>query len=768
MLNKPDATSASFVSRAGRPLARGGLACLLAAALLAGPVRAADAPHSATNAMDCVSCHLPHHAVGMTRSNVVGNVNLCHSCHTPGGPASRYSLVESDQAIAGPCLPAGVTASGTSHRWDSGLAGHAEFMGSARTNSSGQVFPGGDYTGRVAKTYVLTVTNNGQVGVARFNWYGTQPGGGGVTNVLTASLVALNQGISVAFSNGTANPSFRAGDVWNLYVRPDISMPTNPALQGVLSGGLLACSLCHDQHSQTNTPFDANAPATPGAAGRHFQRINNNACQLCEDCHAARVVSNAAAGSHPVGVTIPGSGLFKTPSLLPLEKTANKVRCLTCHDIHNSATSDGNLIRIVNRNTLCTDCHTLADTNLAAHLNLSSGVLWPGGQYGTTYPQETDATQRGMCNNCHLPHGWPNTALPGSDYTNLLVEATRNICITCHDGSPAAATNSVIQDFTNFTAKVSRHPVVLGDPLSKANRQVDCTDCHNPHQARVGRSVYLGTATSNRNAVVNPNIGVSGVVFSYAALTNFAVPAANLFTLTNSVRYEYQICFKCHSSYAWGVGAPPAGLSANGTTATPAETDLAQEFNPNNKSGHPILTGLNNYTNSAAPRNIAATAMKAPWNVNVGTQTMLCTDCHNTDSALAQGPHGSAAKFMLRTVFTGAPTTATNWPNVTIANINTSWCVNCHTPNTTVHDNGIHSLRCYECHIVIPHGGKLSRLIADGAGAMPSRYAYNNNTNLVQVIGFIKTTPAGYNGNSKNQCNTKCGDHTQTVGVEKW
>lgn len=742
------------------------LRCLVSAILFIGFLRpdsalAADAPHNATNSMGCISCHLTHHMVGMTVSNAVGNVNLCHSCHTPGGLASRYALVESDQALAGPCLPSNVVASGTSHRWDSGLAGHAEYVGGGQTNSSGMVLPSGDYTGRVAKTYVITITTNGQVGAAKFNWYGTQPGGGGASNVLANSLVALDQGISVTFSNGTVAPSFRAGDQWNLYVRTDISQPTNTLLLGNVIGGLLACSTCHDQHSETNTPFDVNAPTNIAAMGRHFQRINNNACQLCVDCHAARNVTTAVAGSHPVGVLIPNKGFFKAPSFLPLEKTTNKVRCLTCHDIHNSATSDGNLLRMVGRTALCVDCHTLADTNSAAHLNSTNGVLWPGGQYGSTYPAEPDATQRGMCNNCHQPHGWPTNLNSSVDFTNLLVDAEESLCFTCHDGSPAASTNSVINDFTNVV-KVTRHPVVNSDSQRHAGRSVECTDCHNPHKAKVGRSGYATTATSTRNLVVSPNVGASGVAVNYTGLGNFVAPGTNLYTPTNSVVYEYQICFKCHSAYWWGTNSPPTGLSANGSVANPVETDIAQGFSPGNLSGHPIVTGLSNYVNSIAvgiplQKGLTAGVMNAPWNVNVGSQTMLCTDCHNTDGALAQGPHGSAAQFMLR-----GPNSA-NWPNVNLANVATAWCSNCHTPSTVIHDSGIHNLSCYECHIVIPHGGKMSRLMADGDGVMPSRYAYNNDKNLVQLIGFTKAS--SYNGDS--QCNTRCLQHT-AASSENW
>lgn len=738
---------------------------LLIGVFLAGVAFAVDAPHNATNSMDCISCHLSHHTVGITRSNAVGNVNLCHSCHTPGGLASRYALVESDQATAGPCLPTNIVASGTSHRWDSGLAGHAEYIGGALTNSCGLILPSGDYTGRVAKTYVITITTNGQATSAKFNWYGTQPGGGGAANLTASNSVYLDQGISIIFSNGSVSPSFRAGDIWNLYVRTDISQPTNTLLLGHVSGALLACSTCHDQHSETNTPFDVNAPTNAGAIGRHFQRINNDACQLCTDCHSYRNVTNAASGSHPVGVIVPTNSFLHPPSaLLPLEKNTGKIRCLTCHDIHNSATTDGNLLRNANRTALCVECHTLADTNNAAHLNSTNGVLWPGGQYGTTYPQETDTAQRGMCNNCHQPHGWPTNLNSSVDYTNLLVEAEERLCFTCHDDTLKALTNNVIDDFTNIT-KVVRHPVVNSDSQRHTGRSVECTDCHNPHQAQVGRSVYSMIATNIRNKVVYPNIGASGVAVNYTGLGNFVAPGTNNFTFTNSVVYEYQICFKCHSSYSWGTNSLPNGLSMNGSVTNPVETDLAQEFSPNNRAGHPIVTGLTNYVNSiivGGLKGLTKTSMKAPWNVNVGTQTMLCTDCHNTDGNQAQGPHGSAAQFMLR-----GPNSA-NWPDVDTANIGTSWCVNCHNPNPDIHTSGVHDgiARCYSCHIVIPHGGKISRLMADRSVAMPARYAYGNDINNVSMLEFIKAST--YSGDG--QCNTDCGadtKHTHTGG-ESW
>ncbi|MCX6902659.1 MAG: cytochrome c biogenesis protein ResB, partial [Verrucomicrobia bacterium] len=121
---------------------------------------------------------------------------------------------------------------------------------------------------------------------------------------------------------------------------------------------------------------------------------------------------------------------------------------------------------------------------------------------------------------------------------------------------------------------------------------------------------YTVTATS---------AGLAGSPVTFTATSgNYSVVA--------SATYEYQICFKCHSGYAWLPGGPPNGISPNGTATTPVQTDVAQEFSPMNLSGHPIVTGLDNYPNSiliSGKRGLLAAAMKPPWDSNVGQQTMM-------------------------------------------------------------------------------------------------------------------------------------------------
>lgn len=302
---------------------------LLAAALAAGAVVAVpavvalDPPHdeSLTDPPDpCANCHMLHQAVGGAITRASGNANLCLDCHSAGKSGEGKPFVDADQALPG--------TSGNSHRWDSGASGWVKV--GTPNSSTGTVTSGGVFTGRYAKRYTITIAaspGNGDVGTAKFNWTATSPGGGSGTGITTGTNVALDQGVTVTFANGT-NPSFKAGDVWYVYVRADIRQPTSPGLAARVSGGKIMCSTCHNQHSQQAAVFDGAAPTYPptptagagptptpagGGRGRHFMRIDNDLNQMCLDCHNVRNVSSAAGGSHPVGVVIPASGQYKTP-----------------------------------------------------------------------------------------------------------------------------------------------------------------------------------------------------------------------------------------------------------------------------------------------------------------------------------------------------------------------------------------------------------------------------------------------------------------------
>ena len=814
------------------------------------PLLASDPPHAAgAGNIQCVSCHKLHGAVGGTLTTVQGNSNLCLSCHVSGGLATNKALLTSDQAI--PAGLVGATVGGTSHRWDSGPQGRIT-KGTPNT-STGTIKSSGVYTGAYAATVELKISTAGATGIAKYDWRMTTAGS---TTVWTTSTTAVptsatatalgTTGVSLAFS---ATGTFVLNDIFYLYVRSDLRAPVAPAMLNRTESGNMMCSSCHDQHLQANAPFDPAASQTYTAGttnNRHFQRVANDTGALCGDCHAARNVGKGGT-SHPVHVNRAAAPNTKAPSASLILSFAGNVECLTCHDVHGAPTATtptGMLLRVSNSSALCTDCHTLADTTTAnTHTNPTTGILWPGDQYGgSTYPAFTLAADKGACKNCHTPHGWPDAGNPGQKYGLALGARQDNLCTTCHDSNGPST-----KDVLTQISKGVRHPV----QRTSGSRLVGCADCHNPHMAVAGvHAAAVSPVGGIRNRIRDAAgttlysgamKGVDGVSFAYAALTNWAVPAATWFTKINTgsptvaasgAEFEYQVCFKCHTSYdpsnpatlrtvAWGgvtnyystgtakftngstavtgtttvwtsamvgmyiqknISSPAYKIATfvsatsitlatayTGTTDAAAaaytitqdQTDLAKEFNPKNSSYHPVVAGLTG--GGSTP--LTAAQMVAPWNATanttnktgLGQQTMMCSDCHNTDAAspAAQGPHGSAAQFMLK----GA--NAANWPNVTLTNFSTSWCANCHAKGSTdPHSTGNHSsVACYRCHIVVPHGGKVGRLIATNTTNMPSRYAYQNLKTNTYLRAFVKSSGT-YLESSCGSAQSGCTNHS--------
>ncbi|MCX6273563.1 MAG: hypothetical protein NTU44_20535, partial [Bacteroidetes bacterium] len=246
---------------------------------------------------------------------------------------------------------------------------------------------------------------------------------------------------------------------------------------------------------------------------------------------------------------------------------------------------------------------------------------------------------------------------------------------------------------------------------------VECVDCHNPH------GVVAGTATAP--ALLPTLTGATGVEPVYGN----GAGAPTTFSWMPSVTQEYQVCFKCHSSFTptmpaylpdgWnGSALVPDGLkklTTGGSNGQIADNrDMAREYNPNNLSYHPILAVGKNL-------NINPISFVSPWSY---TSRMYCTSCHNnpaaTNSGQGRGPHGSQNLHILDQATPGV--TVNNFKTYHNAvNANSGdVCAKCHANNYwTSNSNsrfprhGTHlgdlQAECYVCHD--SHGSEQFHLI---------------------------------------------------------
>ncbi len=347
---------------------------------------------------------------------------------------------------------------------------------------------------------------------------------------------------------------------------------------------------------------------------------------------------------------------YRTPAGITksLAESAHAGDCDQCHTMHGQGpVVYGHALLGPNENSLCDRCHDTpwvggSYAGTAPYLGSSHGsgpgTVWPG----PAPPPRTEAGAAGKCLNCHDPHGWADATGP---IPMLNIGREESLCLACHDGAPASI--NIGADL----AKPFRHPVTLysgrhtgptesqpGDfaVAPQDRRHAECADCHNPHLAVPDRpDTPLAPALSRLNLGVSRLLVQNGAAGTPPTFTF----AAGSDTLTAPVA-EYQLCFKCHSSWV----LQPTG-----------QADLALALNPANASYHPV---------EAAGRdpNIAAGAFASGWGPASLTR---CVDCHGSDfDGAPRGPHGSIYRYILK-----RPYQASSQARVTTSE---ELCFSCH------------------------------------------------------------------------------------------
>jgi predicted CXXCH cytochrome family protein len=309
--------------------------------------------------------------------------------------------------------------------------------------------------------------------------------------------------------------------------------------------------------------------------------------------------------------------------------------CAQCHDQHAShdpSTGSRNTKGLFapDDNDFCFTCHGLPSDSGA----FPGSGAWMQSSHGLSPRMLRTAAGRssfdtGKCVNCHDPHGVKDNAgvIPA-----MLDTREPELCLTCHDGSRGA-------DIRFQMAKTYRHgmdargkhdPHEGSDPTKYAalpgtNRHAVCSDCHNVHRATKDRTVPAAPEASGLLA------GVSRI-----EVANGPAGTAPRFTWRSAddpgIAREYEICFKCHSSW---------------TRLTPGQADLALLTNPQNASFHPIQAAGKN-------PNIDPQAFVNGFGAD---SLVTCSDCHDSDDENVRGPHGSSYRYILKRPATTVSTT---------------------------------------------------------------------------------------------------------------
>ncbi len=560
----------------------------------------------------------------------------------------------------------------------------------------------------------------------------------------------------------------------------------------------------HELSGQTYTPYasDTLFAAAPGQpAGRS---------KLCLSCHdgtiavgslrhmprgggagvvaglentlsgagSAFVLGSDLSDDHPISINYDTGNSELAPVAV---LTANgikldengQIQCGSCHDPHSEVYpkflrkpfTEGGYGAV-----LCRTCHdkqywsTVANMPHRESLNQWNGTGDnPWHVPGHDLPNDANSTPKAnACESCHQPHGGSDQRLVKSYGKNYGIS---QVCMACHNGNVATKKNIE----TSLT-KTYAHPVmdpayawrhqprrIAGKVREDAanlgnNRHAQCPDCHNPHAVSAGVSPDVGDAGGTNNLASNVLKGVWGVEPLWPGNWGQVVS----FTEVDDIQYQYQLCLKCHSYYAFGTNPP---LEPHGRAYYTTLTDQSVEFNPNNASYHPVAAPGKNDFYMVVPGSSYCSGGCDYSSSLIGNltpnSTMTCSDCHSDDSytgvagTVPKGPHGSTQWAILR-----AP-----WSSSTAATSN-HLCFKCHdvnvygggswapertgfsTPGSTGGGMGgsygpknLHMFHvgggfatCQTCHVAIPHGWKRRALLVYGQGPDPDPAPYLQRT----------------------------------------
>ena len=390
------------------------------------------------------------------------------------------------------------------------------------------------------------------------------------------------------------------------------------------------CATCHDPHvSGQDLPSGTSLGGTTTANNVKFLRARRFQMEepiadtsgvvadfnldndiVCLECHAK---PGWASSVHAVRGVADEVYIDAAADLreFPQGITVWQAACLNCHDTHT----------VQGANRLLREGTTGALT----------GTMSTGGY-------RSGAGEPALENTCFQCHTSPSDSILTTGIANIEDEFAklRSMPLNVYNGDKEVH-DIQNADFTegDVPAAGANDPnnAILGYGTGNlANRHAECTDCHNPHRmfrnSLVSSSSLTGlgagdttqgththaAGTTHSNEISGVLYGTWGVepVYSGSEFGPDSVPidfTVKSGTGENRVKFEYQICLKCHSNYAYIDNGKPdqqqvVGTNSNGRPSLPDPgvgglTPTALTINGTTSVVKLQTNSLVNYTNQA-------------------------------------------------------------------------------------------------------------------------------------------------------------------------